>query len=287
MNIPVQMPIDPGRSIGAILVDAGRLRLEDAEIIFRVQQERGVRFGEAARELKLLREEDIQFALSRQFEYPYLLAGESEVSPSVMAAYTPAGASIEELRMLRSQLKLRWFDSEAERKALAVVSPERGEGRSWLAANLAVVFSQLGERTLLIDADLRAPSQHKLFGLEGRLGLSSVLVGRAGMETIQRVPALLDLSVLPAGAIPPNPHELLSRLSFSQLLSEVSSTFDVIIIDTPPAAQCADAQTVSVRASGALMVVRRNTSRASRVKAVADSLMQGGVMLVGSVVNEH
>ena len=98
---------------------------------------------------------------------------------------------------------LRWFDAETGHKALAVVSPDAGEGRSFIAANLAVVFSQLGERTLLIDADLRNPSQHQLFRLPNKLGLSSILAGRAELEeTVTRIPGLIDVSVMPAGATP-------------------------------------------------------------------------------------
>jgi len=200
------------RSIGAILIDTGRLTPESAERILKLQKEQGLRFGDAAIQLGLLTETDIQRALSRQYDYPYLMPGDDRVSEEVVAAFKPFSPIVEQLRALRSQLMLRWIDAEAGHKTLAVVSAGRGEGRSFTAANLAVVFSQLGERTLLIDADLRNPRQHQLFNLENRIGLSSVLAGRAELpETIVRIPGLIDLSVLPAGATPPNPQELLSR----------------------------------------------------------------------------
>ncbi|MBC7208650.1 MAG: chain length determinant protein tyrosine kinase EpsG, partial [Methyloversatilis sp.] len=246
----------------------------------------GLRFGDAAISLGLLKESDIQFALSRQFDYPFLQAGESAVSDEVIAAYRPFTHQVEELRALRSQLMLRWFDAEAERKTLAIVSPERGEGRSFIAANLAVVFSQLGERTLLIDADMRNPRQHTLFSVSNRVGLSETLAGRGGPDAVQRVPALLDLCVMPAGAVPPNPQELLSRPVFSQLLGQLSKDFDVILIDTPAGAEYADAQTIAVRASGALMVARKNVSRASRLRRLADELITASATVVGSVMNE-
>ena len=109
---------------------------------------------------------------------------------------------------------LRWFDTDPAHKALAIISGERREGRSYIAANLAVVFSQLGEHTLLIDADMRNPSQHKLFGLDNGGGLSAVLSGRGRPVTVKHVPGLPDLWVLPAGAPPPNPLELLARPQF-------------------------------------------------------------------------
>lgn len=274
------------RSIGAILIDAGKLTPEDAERILRLQREQGLRFGDAATKLGLITQADIEFVLSRQFDYPYLLRGQSEVSEDLVAAYAPFSPQVETLRVLRSQLMVRWFDTDPARKALAVVSPARNEGRSFIAANLAVVFSQLGEHTLLIDADLRNPCQHKLFNLDNRAGLSAVLSGRGGPEAIQRIPSLLDLSVLPAGAVPPNPLELLARPLFPQLLQELANEFDVIILDSPAAAEYADAQTLAERAGAALIVARRNATRISQVRRVIDGLSQGRTTVVGTVLND-
>lgn len=275
------------RSIGAILVDAGRLKAGDAERIIKAQREQGLRFGDAAVKLGLLTEGDIQFALSRQFDYPYLQPGESKVSEKLVAAYDPFSPEVESLRALRSQLMLRWFDTAAERKALAIVSPEHRDGRSWIAANLAVVFSQLGERTLLIDADLRLPTQHQLFGLDNQSGLSSVLAGRGGPELVQRVPALLNLSVLTSGPTPPNPQELIARPLLGQLLQQFAGAFDVILIDTPAGAESADGQTLAVRSSGALMVSRRNVSRIAPLQAYARRLAHASAVVVGTVLNEY
>lgn len=274
------------RSIGAILIDAGKLAPDGAERILRLQKEEGIRFGEAAVKLGLASEADIQQALSRQFDYPYLLAGEALVSEEIVAAYKPFTPQVEALRALRSQLMLRWFGAEPERKALAVVSPARGEGRSFLAANLAVVFSQLGEHTLLIDADMRHPRQHELFGLENRSGLSAILSGRGEVNAIERIPSLLDLSVLSAGAVPPNPQELISRPLFSRLMEELGREFDVIIIDTPAGDGCADAQTLAVRAGAALLVAHKNVSRLRAARHLADGLTQASAMVVGVVLNE-
>jgi receptor protein-tyrosine kinase len=274
------------RSIGAILIDAGRLTPQDAEHILRLQREQGLRFGDAAMQLGVLTEADIAFALSRQFAYPYLLRGQSAVSEDLVAAYVPFSPQVEALRALRSQLMLRWFDTDPEHKALAIVSAGRKEGRSFIAANLAVVFSQLGEHTLLIDADLRNSCQHKLFGLDNRAGLSSLLAERCGAEAIQRIPALLDLSVLPAGPLPPNPSELLARPLFSQRLQELGKEFDVILLDTPAVAEVGDAQSVTMRAGAALIVVRKNATRMWQVRGIADNTNQASATVVGTVLNE-
>lgn len=274
------------RSIGAILVDAGRLSPEDGERILRLQKEQGKRFGDAAIQLGLLTEDDIQFALSHQFDYSYLPALDASLGTELVAAYTPFSKVVEQLRALRSQLMLRWFDAEAQRKALAIVSPGSGEGRSFIAANLAIVFSQLGERTLLIDADLRKPRQHELFKLGNEVGLSSMLAGRAGLEAVMRVPSLVALSVLPAGPIPPNPQELLGRAAFSDWLKSLSAGFDIVIIDTPAGTEYADAQTIAVRAGAALLLARENLSIVSEVAQLMQSLQQSGATVVGSVIND-
>ena len=282
------MAVAPGnRSIGAILIDAGRLKVEDAELILRHQREAGLPFGDAAIKLGLLTPADVDFALARQFSYPYLLRGQSSVSEEVIAAYAPFSPQVEALRALRSQLMLRWFGTDPEHKALAIVGSEHGDGRSYIAANLAVVFSQLGAHTLLIDADLRNPCQHRLFGVSNRLGLSAVLSGRGGRDSIQRVPGLLDLSVLPAGARPPNPSELLGRSMLRRLVKELAGDHDVIILDTSPAGETSDALNVSICTGAALIVVRKNAARVWQLRGVAEGAEKSSVTLVGTVLNDY
>ena len=275
-----------GRSIGAILIDNGRLTPEAAERILKLQKEQGLRFGDAAIQLGLLSEADIQQALSRQYDYPYLMPGDERVSEEVIAAFKPFSPVVEQLRALRSQLMLRWFDAEAGHKTLAVVSAGRGEGRSFTAANLAVVFSQLGERTLLIDADLRNPRQHQLFRLENKLGLSSLLAGRAELgEAVTRIPGLIDLSILPAGATPPNPQELLARPVFNALMATVQGQYDIVVVDTPAGAETADNQTIAARTRGAVVVARKDLSLAPQLQTLVSSLQHAGVAVVGAVLN--
>ena len=275
------------RSIGVILVDAGRLKIEDVERVLSVQREQRLPFGDAAIQIGLLTQADIDFALARQFGYPYLLPGDSAISQELIAAYAPFSPQAEGLRALRSQLMLRWFDADPAHKALAIVSAERKEGRSFIAANLAVVCSQLGERTLLIDADMRNPCQHRLFGLGNHVGLSAVLTGRGSREAIVRIDSLLNVSVLPAGAPPPNPSELLGRPLFRQLLRELANEYDVILLDTPAAGETPDAMTISMYAGSALVVVRKNSARVWRVRGVVDGAVQANTTLVGSLLNDY
>jgi receptor protein-tyrosine kinase len=281
---------DDGRgSIGAILVASGRLSPENAALVVIQQRKDKQPFGDAAIALKLLSRDDVDFALARQFDYAYLQERDQSLSTQLVAAYHPFSSVGENLRAVRSQIMLRWFGASPLHKVLAVVSPRRGDGRSFIAANLAVVFSQQGSRTLLIDADLRSPAglgQAALFKIATGLGLSSILAGRAGLEIAQAVPGLPGLSVLIAGAIPPNPQELLGRLAFTQLLSAASQEFDVVLIDTPCGADYADADIVASRAGAALMVARKDQSATPGIRQLAQRLQQCDVALLGSVLND-
>lgn len=289
-------PIPPGlaatgsaRSIGDILVATGRLSTQDAARIFERQQKDQVQFGEAALTLKVLTKDDIDFALSKQFDYDYLSTQDTSLSSELVAAYQPFSRIGENLRAVRSQLMLRWINSYPIHKVLAVVSPNACEGRSFIAANLAIVFAQQGQRTLLIDGDLRAKpqrSQHALFKLGKSSGLSGILADRATLEAAQLVPGLPNLAVLPAGTVPPNPQELLGRPGFSQILLTASAQFDVILIDTPCGGDYADAEIIASRAGAALMVARKNKSLLPQTTSMARRLRDSGVVLVGSVLND-
>ena len=271
-------------SMGALLLDAGKLSPEDAERVLRMQKETGIRFGEAAVRLGLVSEEDIQQVLARQFSYPYVLPGQANYSARLVAAYEPFSPQVESLRAIRSQLMLRWF--ARGRRALAIVGVDQDDGGALFAANLAVVFSQLGEQTLLVDANLRAPRQQDAFALKPRQGLSDLLAGRADLDVIARVPAFVDLSVLPAGTLPPNPQELLAREGFRNLNTQLESRYDVVLYDVPPFQVGVDAVAVASRAGGVLLVARKDHTRIAHIGRAADQLADAGCEVLGSVVME-
>jgi protein-tyrosine kinase len=275
------------RHIGAILMDEGKLTASDAEQVLARQRELGWRFGEAAIELNLITESDLRQALAKQYEFPYLVSGPDGVSKELIAAWNPFHATVEELRAVRTQLLMRWFNPEAGRRTLAITSACAREGRSFIAANLAVVFSQLGQRTLLIDADFRSPRQQNIFNIPDRFGLSSALSGRADLSVALPVSGLTGLSVLPAGPIPPNPLELLSRASFATLLAKAQSEYDAILIDTPPVTEYADASCVAFRASDALLVVRQDHTQVARTERALRDLADASARIVGTVMNAY
>ncbi|MDP1774312.1 MAG: chain length determinant protein tyrosine kinase EpsG [Methylobacter sp.] len=272
-----------GTSMGALLLDAGKINANDAERIIILQKQKGMQFGDAAKALGLINDGDIQKALSHQFDFPFLTASEEHFSRELVAAYQPFSAQVEALRAVRGQLMLRWFIDV--HKTLAVVSPSRGEGRSYMAANLAIVFSQLGERTLLIDADLRHSRQQALFKLQGGYGLSDVLAGRSDLTAVTRIPAFRDLSILPAGTVPPNPVELLSR-GLKNCLQQLQTQFDVILIDAPSAEEGIDAQIIASNCGGALLVARQDKTRLNDLQHLKEALQDTGSQCLGVVLTD-
>lgn len=271
-------------NIGQILLEKGKISPEDAEKVLLLQKEnKGMHFGEAARQLGLIDETDVKLALAQQFDYPYLLPGQGNYPPELVAAYQPFSDQMEIFRAVRSQLMLRWFSSE--HKALTVGSVTPRGGASFLIANLAVVFSQLGERTLLVDANLRQPCQHKIFDVKGRQGLSDILAGRADMlDVISKVNSFLELSVLPAGTLPPNPLELLGHGSFADLSEKLTNQFDVILYDAPAFSVAADALAIAACTGGILLVARKNKTRLTDINIINEQIAYSGAKVVGSVL---
>src|SRR2546428_11280652 len=271
--------------LGSILVQVGKLGAGDIERVLELQRIEGVRFGEAALSLGLITADDLRRAVAKQYDFPHMLPGNERISSELVVAYEPFHPRAEELRALRTQLLIRWSKAGVRQRVLAIVSPGPGEGRSYVAANLAVAFSQLGERALLIDADLRTPRQHRIFNVPDRIGLSAVLSGRAGRSAITQILEFGRLSLLPAGAPPPNPQELLSRPSLGVFLQEMWTEFDIILIDTPPAKLYADAQSVTFRAGSAMMLARKDHTRLADTASVIRELSDTGARIVGTVFN--
>ncbi len=274
------------RSIGNIMSEAHSLSAEQVERVLSHQRAHGVRFGEAAVALGLVTQDDVLFALSQQFHYPYAPSERRELNPGLVALNQPFSAQAESFRAIRSQLMMRSFADGAARQALAVISADPGDGKTYFSANLAVTLAQLGGRTLLVDCDLRGPSQHEMFKLRNQSGLSSILAGRAESQVIQQVQGVPSLFVLPVGVIPPNPLELVERPAFGLLMRELTSKFDHVIVDTPAAAYGADAAVIAAKCGSALLIARKNESRVSALQDMVDSVASSRAKLVGVIVNE-
>ena len=275
------------RPIGQLLCRSNGLQPSQVEQILVHQRRHGGRFGEVAIALGLATEDDILEVLARQFDYPYIRNFEdSGLDPELVCACDPLGEDAQSFRELRSELLLGVLNGSQPR-ALAVLSPHREDGRSYVAANLAVACAQLGGRTLLVDADMRKPRQHKLFGTMDALGLSQLLCGRATEDVVEQIPYLPGLFLLGAGPVPPNPLELLQRGAFSKLCREWLLTFDHVVIDTPASSHGADARFIAVAAGAALVVARPHAVRMNDLERLLSVIENGPHALAGVVMNEH
>jgi len=276
--------------IGQLLQQAGKLTADSVERVARTHHELGLRFGEAAMRLGLVNQDDIDAALARQFAYPLAARGNSALSQKLVAAYQPGGVQGDTLRAIRSQLLLRWFSTGQQ--ALAVSGVGQGDASSVLAANLALMFAQLGQRTLLVDANLRHGVQHMLFGLQARpdaflAGLSDVLAGRAGLDAIVNVPGFSTLSLLASGTVPPNPQELLERAGFGALHAQLGQLYDVVLYDIAPTSHGAEALAVAAHAGAALLVAQKDHTPVAALQRLARQMAGAQVAVIGSVLVEQ
>ena len=287
-----QRPADPANrsgpvSIGELIRRHRDLSAEQVERILAHQREHDLRFGEAAVALDLASEDDVVRALATQFEYPVSTGRADNFAPELVVVHRPFSPQAEIFRGIRAQLLMRLFGPQLPRRAIAVVSPDSGDGRSYFAANIAAAFSQLGGRTLLVDADLRAPRQHRLFGVDNLNGLSNMLVGHGGSRSVAPVLSLPSLFVLPVGAVPPNPMELIERPVFGALIADMLQKFDHVVVDTPAFAHGMDAPVIAAKCGAALLVARRDRSHFAGVQDLVATLSESPAELAGVVINEH
>lgn len=275
------------RSIGDIIRDARNLSAAEVEQVLSYQREKGVRFGEAAIALGLATNDDVLSALAQQFHYPLAAADKRNVNPELVSLNQPFSVQAEAFRAIRSQISMRTDPTRTTRTALAVVSPATRDGKTYVAANLAIAMAQLGGRVLLVDADLRGPRQHEVFGLSNNAGLSTILSGRSESQVIQQVEVIPNLFVLPGGPLPPNPAELVERPAFGLLMRELCTKFDQVVVDTPAAQYGADAAVISARCGSALVLARKNASRVVGLQELVAHLQGSAVEVTGALVNEY
>lgn len=201
----------------------------------------------------------------------------------LILAHDPYDQRSERLRALRTELLLL---NEATRGAniVTVLSPGANEGRTQLAAELAISFAQLGRRTLLVDADMRKPGQHELFGSYNDHGLSSA-IAMGEKPVFHPVIGLPPMRVLTAGPVPPNPLELLSDGRFERLLSDWRKNYEFIVIDTPPISQCADGLAIATLAACFLLVSRSQHTSFKTTRDALRRLESTQSRLLGAVLN--
>jgi capsular exopolysaccharide synthesis family protein len=211
----------------------------------------------------------------------------SGLKPGSGQVYTmtqPSSSAAEAMRLLRTNIGFASASSEIDR--LVVSSPGPGEGKSTIVANLGVVMAQGGRSTAIIDADLRKPTLHRIFGVPGDQGVTTLLTNPEvpWQEHAAKV-ALPGLFLIPSGPVPPNPADLVSSERFRQLIANVLQDVDLVIIDSPPILSASDSLAIAAHADGLLLIAQSGRTRSDTLRHAARSINQGGVRLVGVVLN--
>lgn len=277
---------DEDRSIGEIIRQIKNLTEEQVDAIVEYQRQHGLRFGEAAVALGMATDSDVVFALSQQFHYPYAPDERRGTNPELVVSAQPFSKQAEAFRAIRSQLMLRVFGATETKRALAVLSPNSGDGKTFFVANLGIALAQLGGRTLVVDADLRGPRLHSLFGIPNVSGLSGILSGRQEDNVIYQAPDIPSLYVMPVGVTPPNPLELIERPAFRLLMAELLRKFDHVVVDTPAASLGSDAAVISAKCGAALMLARRDRTKMKRLNELVEMVGATPAKLCGVILNE-
>ncbi|MBD2430894.1 lipopolysaccharide biosynthesis protein [Fischerella muscicola CCMEE 5323] len=206
---------------------------------------------------------------------------EAGVYPQVIATTSPRTVVHEAYQMLQANLK---FISHRKVRKIVVTSSVTAEGKSEVSANLAAVIAQSGKRVLLVDADMRKPTQHHLWGLINSVGLSHLLVGQGVLsQAVQKVTEFL--AVLTAGVIPPNPLALIDSEGMTSLVDIFAENYDYVIFDTPPLAGIADAAVLGKMADGILLVTRPGVLDAPSAAAAKSLLERSEANVLGIVAN--
>ena len=178
------------------------------------------------------------------------------------------------------------FTQQGEKCPVFVVSsPTANNGKSINAINMAISFSQMGKRTLLIDADMRNPTVHRMFSIPVKNGLSEILAGLTDSITVSKTD-IENLSILTAGKIPPNPAELLASARMDQLLEFVKERYDCVLIDTPPVNLVTDSTVFASKVTGYIIVVKLETTDLQEVKMTVNALRHIDAPIVGFVAND-
>jgi tyrosine-protein kinase len=196
----------------------------------------------------------------------------------------PLAAPSEAVRRLRTNLQ--FIDFANRPRSIVISSSIPGEGKSTIAINLAVSLADTGARVILVDADLRRPSVAEYVGIEGGVGLTTVLIGRAEVDDVVQPLGKTSLDLLPAGQIPPNPSELLGSMAMAELLEQLSASYDMVLLDSPPLLPVTDAVVLSNLAGGALVVVGVDRIHRPQLQQSLESLETAGAHLFGIVMNK-
>ncbi len=207
----------------------------------------------------------------------------SGLLPALCYYHRPGSAEAEAYRAVRTTL---FVGAGSDRHhVLQVTSPEPGDGKTTFVSNLAMAIAQSGKRVLLIDADMRRPTVHKLFGTKQEIGMSDVLAGEIEFANAVQPAAFEGLSLLTAGLTPANPAEMLSSTRFERLLTTAKAEYDFVLVDTPPLLAVSDPCIVGPKTDGLLLVLRMAKNKRAIAKRAAEMLAAHNINVIGIVAN--
>lgn len=205
-------------------------------------------------------------------------------SHPVILREDPRSAAAEAIRRLRTNMQ---FIDVAERsRSIVISSSVPGEGKTTTAINLAVSMADAGAKVLLVDADLRRPSVAEYLGLEGSVGLTTVLIGKATLEDVVQPWAGTSLDILASGQLPPNPSEMLGSTAMRNLLEKATAVYDTVLIDSPPVLPVTDAAVLGRQVGGALIIAGMDRIHRPQLRETLESLDTAGCPVLGLVINK-
>jgi polysaccharide biosynthesis transport protein len=205
-------------------------------------------------------------------------------SPDLVVSSQPKSAVAECLRAIRTNLL--FMSPEKSLKTILVTSSGPQEGKTMTATSLAITMTASGQRVLLVDADLRRPRLHRVFGVSSKSGLSNLILGEGRLDESYSPTTIPNLFVLPCGPVPPNPAELLHTAAFSKILEEMARKFDRVIIDSPPVGVVADAVVIATLVDGVLVVLKAGQTTRDAGRLAVKQLRDVKAPLLGSVLND-
>jgi capsular exopolysaccharide synthesis family protein len=204
---------------------------------------------------------------------------------TVYVATHPRSPASEAFRSLRTNLEFAAVDKPL--RTILVTGAEAGDGKTTIAANLAAIFAQGGKRVMLLDCDLRRPRTHRFFGLQNRVGMTDIFRDSLSLSSATQQwtnSHSVSMSVITSGSLPPNPAELLGSQKMEQILKELTGLVDVVVIDSPPSV-VADAQVLSAKVDGVLLVIQPGKTHKAAAKATLEQIDRAGARIIGVVYN--